>query len=72
MKTNPKMHEGAEAFTRFTTTMKAVLAVPHSEIQKRIEDERKKSAKNPTRPGPKRKPVKASASGRASKPTEKT
>jgi hypothetical protein len=48
-----EMHEGLEAFTRFQNAMKAVLAVPHDEIKRRIEAERKASALKPTRPGPK-------------------
>ena len=56
-----EMHEGPEAFTRFRNAMKSVLAVPHSEIQKRIEAHRKDSAANPNLRGPKRK-VKPSAS----------
>ena len=47
------MHEGPEAFTRFDNAMKAIIAVPHSEIQKRIEAQRKQSAKKQNRPGPK-------------------
>jgi hypothetical protein len=57
----PEMIEGPEAFERFRSTMKAVLAVPHSEIQKRIEEHRKQAALNPNRRGPKRK-VRPSAS----------
>jgi hypothetical protein len=56
-----EMIEGPEAFTRFQNAMKAVLAVPHSEIKKRIEEHRKQSAMNPNRRGPKRK-AKPSAS----------
>ena len=59
MKT-PDMVEGAEAFTRFENAMRAVVAVPHSEIKQRIEAHRKESALNPNRRGPKRKaPLKA-------------
>jgi hypothetical protein len=38
--------------------MKKVIAVPHAEIQRRIEAERQRSAANPNRrgPKPKRKP----------------
>lgn len=39
-----------EAFTRLVDN---VLAVPHSEIQKRVEAHRKAAAKNPRRRGPK-------------------
>jgi len=55
MKPHPEMIEGPEAFERFQNTMKAVIAVPHSEIQKRIARHRKKAALNPNRRGPKRK-----------------
>jgi hypothetical protein len=50
-----EMHEGPEAFERFDTAMKAIIAVPHSVIQKRIEEHRKQAALNPNRRGPKRK-----------------
>lgn len=49
----PDMIEGAIAFQRFRDGMKAALAVPHSEIQKRIEEHRAQAAKNPNRRGPK-------------------
>lgn len=48
-----EMVEGNEAWTRFNNTMKRVIAVPHSEIQKRIEAHRAEAAKNPNRRGPK-------------------
>lgn len=51
----PEMIEGAEAFARFRDATKAVLAVPHSEIKRRIEEHRAQAAKNPNRRGPKRK-----------------
>jgi hypothetical protein len=50
-----EMIEGPEAWTRFTQVMKQVIAVPHSEIKRRIEEHRAEAAKNPNRPGPKRK-----------------
>ncbi len=53
MKPHPEMIEGPEAFKRFDTAMKGIIAVPHSEIQKRIEEYRKQAAKNPNRRGPK-------------------
>ncbi len=53
VKRQPEMIEGPEAFMRFETAMKRVLSVPHSLIQKRIEEHRKESAANPNRRGPK-------------------
>ncbi|HEX3684732.1 MAG TPA: hypothetical protein VHU83_19505 [Bryobacteraceae bacterium] len=49
----PECIEGPEAFTRFENAMTQVLSVPHSVIQKRIEEHRKESALNPNRRGPK-------------------
>jgi hypothetical protein len=42
-------------YEAFTNLVDRVLAVPHSEIQKRVEAHRKKAAKNPNRRGPKSK-----------------
>jgi hypothetical protein len=61
MKAKPEYIEGRESWTRFQGAMKKILAVPHSEILRRIEEHRKEAAKNPNRRGPKRK-VKPSAS----------
>ena len=47
------MIEGLEWFAPFQKAMKAVLAVPHAEIQRRIEEHRNESAANPNRYGPK-------------------
>lgn len=55
MKPQPDMIEGTEAFKRFETAMRRVLSVPHSEIQRRVEEHRKEAAKNPNKRGPKRK-----------------
>ena len=55
MKAKPEYVEGMEAFTRFRGAMQKVLAVPHSELQRRLEAERKASAAKAVRPGPKRK-----------------
>jgi hypothetical protein len=53
MKPATDMVEGTEAFKRFENAMKQVLAVPHSEIKRRIEEHRKESALNPNKRGPK-------------------
>ncbi len=55
MPKKPEMIEGPEAFRRFRDATKAILAVPHSEIKKRIDEHRAQTAKNPNRRGPKRK-----------------
>jgi hypothetical protein len=55
MKAKPEYVEGPEAWERFQAAMKGVIAVPHAEIQRRIDAHRKKAAKNPNRRGPKRK-----------------
>lgn len=51
----PEMIEGPEAFQRFGDATKAALTVPHSEIQKRIDEHRAQAAKNPNQRVPKRK-----------------
>jgi hypothetical protein len=58
MKSKAEYVEGPEAWARFQNAMKKVIAVPHAEIQRRIEEHREESAKNPNRrgPKPKRKP----------------
>ena len=50
-----EMIEVIEAFQRFRDITKAVLAVPHAEIKKRIDAHREQAAKNPNKRGPKRK-----------------
>jgi hypothetical protein len=65
MKVSHDMIEGTEAFTRFENAMRAVVAVPHSEIKQRIESHRKESALNPNRRGPKPKKKRASRAPRA-------
>ena len=53
MKPKPEPIEGPEAWDRFQAAMRKVLAVPHAEIQRRIEEHRKEAAKNPHKRGPK-------------------
>jgi len=43
-------------YDAFTDLVDRVLAVPHSEIQKREQQYRERAAQNPKRRGPKRKP----------------
>jgi hypothetical protein len=49
MKRQAKMVEGPEAWKRFEGTMRGVLSVPHSKIQRRIEEHRKEAASTPKR-----------------------
>jgi hypothetical protein len=53
--------QGTEAFTRFDTTVRELLAVPHATLARRLRAYRKRVEANPSRRGPKRK-VKPSAS----------
>lgn len=53
MKSNQKYVEGPEAFKAFEDGMKKVLALPKAELARRIEEERKRSAANPNKRGPK-------------------
>jgi hypothetical protein len=57
----PECIEGPEAFERFDALVGAVLATPHSLIERRQRAYRKKVEANPNRRGPKRK-VNSSAS----------
>jgi len=55
MTKKPEMVEGRDAFTRFREATAAIVAVPHSEIKRKIEQHRKAAARNPHRRGPKSK-----------------
>ena len=49
VKHQTEMVEGPEAWKRFEGVMKNVLTIPHSEIQKRIKEQRREAASNPKR-----------------------
>ncbi len=55
MKTETEYDEGPEAYTRFESAIKTVLAVSHTEIQKRVKEARERSLSNPKKRGPKAK-----------------
>jgi hypothetical protein len=55
MKPRSEMIEGPEAWNRFNSTMKHVMTVTPQELKRRLEAERKASASNPHRRGPKSK-----------------
>ncbi len=40
-------------YERFTALVDRVLAVPHSVIKHRVEEQRKRADQNPSKPGPK-------------------
>ena len=68
MKREPEYREGKEASDRFIAAMRHIIAVPRSEIAKREEEYQFHSALNPTRRGPKRKPLKIDGPAPASLP----
>jgi hypothetical protein len=55
------MKHSAE-YEHFTALVDRVIAVPHSVIKQRVEEQRKRSSENPSRRGSKRKAVQPSAS----------
>lgn len=50
-----EMIEGHIAFQRFRDATRAVLAVPHLELKRRIDAHRELASRNPKKRGPKRK-----------------
>jgi len=58
------MKKPSAEFDAFTSLVDRVIAVPHSVIQKRVEEARKLADKNPRKRGPK--PKTSSTSSRAS------
>ena len=50
-----RMIEGPEAYQRFEKAVRGIIAVPNSVVKERIEEQRRLSALNPNRRGPKRK-----------------
>ena len=60
MKAKLEFIEGADARTRFDATVRALLAVPHSEIVRREAEYKKQAALNPNKRGPKPKIKRAS------------
>jgi hypothetical protein len=52
MKIKPEMIEGPEALDRFQHAMRSALAVPHVKVQRRMDEQYKQSAANPSRRGP--------------------
>jgi hypothetical protein len=54
MKSKPvEMIEGPKALARFTTAMRKIIAVPHSEIVRREKEYKRQSMLNPRKRGPK-------------------
>jgi hypothetical protein len=49
--------EDSDAYRRFQTAMKQLLSVSKATLDKRVENHRAKSAAEPNRRGPKRKPT---------------
>jgi len=62
-KPTPEFEEGPQAVTRFKSALRKVLSVPHSEIQRREAEYKKRAALNPKRRGPKPKPGRAVSPG---------
>lgn len=61
MKHKPEIIEGEQAFTRFDALVGSVLSVPHSVIEKREAEYKKKAALNPRKRGPKPKAKRSSS-----------
>jgi hypothetical protein len=52
-KPSAKNAKGNVEYERFNNLVDQVISVPHSVIQKRVEEHRRAAARNPHRPGPK-------------------
>jgi hypothetical protein len=49
VKRTPEYLEGFEAWGRYQSAMKKVIAVPHAEIQHRVEEQREHAKKSPNK-----------------------
>jgi len=47
----------SDEYKRFAALVDRVLAIPHSVIKERVEEHRRQAALNPSKPGPRNKPL---------------